>query len=94
MSMPGGWSDGHPPGPANRPQAHSGHRMNPGRLTDALVALRKRLGRFGRAQTATEYALILAAVAVVVVGAYVRLDRILGDIVFRLADRIGDVMGD
>lgn len=85
--------DSRPPGPAKQAKERL-RKMIARRLGDPLAALRQRTARFGRAQTAAEYALILVAVAVVVVGAYVRFDGNLFEIVFRLADRISDIAGD
>ena len=49
-------------------------------FTNAIVNLRERFIRFHRAQTMTEYALILAAIAIVVFGAYKLMGNSIGSL--------------
>jgi Flp pilus assembly pilin Flp len=53
-------------------------------FTKAFVKVRERFVRFNRAQTMTEYALILAAIAVVVYGTY----KVLGNSIGSLASGV------
>jgi Flp pilus assembly pilin Flp len=53
-------------------------------FTKAFVKVRERFVRFHRAQTMTEYALILAAIAVVVYGTY----KVLGNSIGSLASGV------
>ena len=49
-------------------------------VTNAIVSVRERFIRFHRAQTMTEYALILAAIAIVVFGAYKLMGNSIGSL--------------
>jgi Flp pilus assembly pilin Flp len=57
-------------------------------ITKAFLKVRERFVRFHRAQTMTEYALILAAIAVVVYGTY----RVLGNSITSLASGVDSAL--
>ena len=57
-------------------------------FTKAFLKVRERFVRFHRAQTMTEYALILAAIAVVVYGTY----RVLGNDIGSLASGVDSAL--
>jgi len=57
-------------------------------FTKAFLKVRERFVRFHRAQTMTEYALILAAIAVVVYGTY----RVLGNNIGSLASGVDSAL--
>jgi len=57
-------------------------------LTNVFVKVRERFLRFHRAQTMTEYALVLAAVAVAVFGAY----KVLGNSIGSLASGVDSTL--
>ncbi len=57
-------------------------------FTKVFVKVRERFVRFHRAQTMTEYALILAAIAVVVYGTY----KVLGNSIGSLASGVDSAL--
>jgi Flp pilus assembly pilin Flp len=57
-------------------------------FTKAFLKVRERFVRFHRAQTMTEYALILAAIAIVVYGTY----KVLGNSIGSLASGVDSAL--